>query len=192
MSVPMEGHRHPARAGVAVLTITLGLLALLAFMGSSELAWDSVSESVAESVSGSEQGYQTPLHNAAGQGDVVDTEALIKAGADVDARDWLQRTPLHWAAVQGNVAVTKVLLDHGANMYAQDKSGKTPLDIARDLGHTHMLRLLMESNREQVAAATAVQPDRDGDELLGEGAQKPQKAKKKVIAKKAAKKKSTR
>ncbi len=81
----------------------------------------------------------TPLHRAAGEGDVAVVEALLAAGADVDA--WTRHpdghgrlknyTPLHEAA-GGNEdpAVVAVLLDAGADVNARGTSDRTPLHRA--------------------------------------------------------------
>ena len=54
--------------------------------------------------------------------------ALVRAGAQVDARDGVQRTTgLHMAARRGNVRVAEALLDCGADIEARDRSGATPL-----------------------------------------------------------------
>ena len=75
---------------------------------------------------------RTPLHYAAqGEAPALVT-ALVKAGADPNARDtrggW---TPLHLAAWFGKTpAVVAALVDAGANPAARDKKGKTPSDYA--------------------------------------------------------------
>ena len=75
---------------------------------------------------------RTPLHYAA-QGEAPAlVAALVKAGADPNARDtrggW---TPLHLAAWFGKTpAVVAALVDAGANPAARDKKGKTPSDYA--------------------------------------------------------------
>ena len=56
--------------------------------------------------------------------------ALIKAGADIDARDEDGETPLHSAAESGNPEHIAVLVDAGADINAPDESGQTPLHAA--------------------------------------------------------------
>ena len=75
---------------------------------------------------------RTPLHYAA-QGEAPAlVSALVKAGAEVDARDkrggW---TPLHLAAWFGKTpAVVAALLSAGADPGVKDDKGKTPRDYA--------------------------------------------------------------
>ena len=55
-------------------------------------------------------------------------KALLKAGADIKARDKNGKTPLMEAAMLNmNPEVIEVLLKAGADIEARDKNGKTPL-----------------------------------------------------------------
>ena len=57
--------------------------------------------------------------------------ALIEAGADPNARDWLGNTALHTAALtNAEPAVVKVLLAAGADIAARGENGATPLHLA--------------------------------------------------------------
>ena len=61
-------------------------------------------------------GRLTPLQEAAAQGDCEAVEALIKAGADVDAQDVRHATPLVFAVAtdHANPKIVELLLAHGA------------------------------------------------------------------------------
>ena len=73
------------------------------------------------------------LRSAAWEGKVDDIHALIKEGANVDARDtrpgaW---TPLMCAAKQKRVEAVRLLLSYGADAnYGEAESGETALDLA--------------------------------------------------------------
>jgi ankyrin repeat protein len=58
------------------------------------------------------------------------TEALLDAGADVNARDGNGRTALHGAAALGYNDVVKFLVEHGADLAAADADGLKPIDAA--------------------------------------------------------------
>ena len=75
---------------------------------------------------------RTPLHFAAvfGQAEVV--IALIKAGADINAKDKYGETPLHYSAEQDDIKTALVLIKEGADINTKDKNGNTPLQIAID------------------------------------------------------------
>jgi ankyrin repeat protein len=57
-------------------------------------------------------------------------DLLIERGADIHARDGLQRTPLHWAAKGGNPEVALLLIERGADVNGTDEGGSTPLRLA--------------------------------------------------------------
>lgn len=69
----------------------------------------------------------TPLHLAAEPGMV---EALVAAGAEIDARNDLGRTPLHQAAGYRDANVVEALLDAGADPTLEDREGNRPADLA--------------------------------------------------------------
>jgi ankyrin repeat protein len=63
----------------------------------------------------------TPLHISAHRGHLQIVEALLAAGAEVDAREGCSgATALHWAAEGGHPAVAERLLDAGAALAPQD------------------------------------------------------------------------
>lgn len=82
-------------------------------------------------------GRHTPLYCVANEckaptGPSV-VQALVNAGADVNAADGVKRcTPLHMAARRGHTAIAEALLACGADINARDTNGDTPLMRARN------------------------------------------------------------
>ncbi|XP_070547207.1 death-associated protein kinase 1-like [Ptychodera flava] len=72
----------------------------------------------------------TALHAASGKGHADVAEVLIKHGADVNAKDEIERTSLHYAVRNGHEATTRLLLQSKAFVDAKDNRGETPLDVA--------------------------------------------------------------
>ena len=74
----------------------------------------------------------TELHTAAGFSGVAEVEVLLKAGADVNGKDWVGWTPLHVAAANNpSPAVLEILLKAGADPRALDNEGKPPHAVAK-------------------------------------------------------------
>jgi ankyrin repeat protein len=86
----------------------------------------------------------TPLHQAARDGDVKKAKALLKAGADLTARDeHIRSTPLAWAAKFGQLKMVKFLLERGApKSLPDDPAWATPHAWALKRGHEKIAKLL--------------------------------------------------
>ncbi len=76
-------------------------------------------------------GGMTPLHMSARRGTAKIAEALLNAGADIEARDKSGETPLRRAVNCDKEQVVGLLLSRGANPRSMDKKGSTPIDSAR-------------------------------------------------------------
>ena len=73
---------------------------------------------------------ETDLHIAAKLNLPMLTIFLLKAGADVHAKDNNGNTPLHWAAYKDASATAEILLKSGADINAKNNEGRTPLHSA--------------------------------------------------------------
>jgi ankyrin repeat protein len=84
----------------------------------------------------------TPLHYAAAMGELDLVQALLAAGAAIDARTWRGQTPLWLACNSGASAVARELLAAGADPNARCVEGYSPLARVRasDPALTQVLR----------------------------------------------------
>jgi hypothetical protein len=76
-------------------------------------------------------------------GQAARIEALIRRGANPNARDAEGMTPLHYAAYRGDAAVGAALLRGGAEPNAKDSLGMTPLHAAAFEGHADFVKALL-------------------------------------------------
>ena len=80
----------------------------------------------------------------------AELQAMIDAGADVNATDYKGETPLHEAARYGNAEVIAVLLKAGADVNARDGDGNDPLDFARKHSHTKVISILEKASGKTI------------------------------------------
>jgi hypothetical protein len=69
----------------------------------------------------------TPLHGAARNGTAETVQLILKAGANIQAANFMGETPLHIAAQAGRADNVETFLAWGANIEATSRLGFTPL-----------------------------------------------------------------
>ncbi|MBR3687912.1 MAG: ankyrin repeat domain-containing protein, partial [Lentisphaeria bacterium] len=81
---------------------------------------------------------KTPIMEAARLGLFQNVKILAEAGADLEARDDLERNVVMFGAMakHGSVDVVKYLLENGAPDFTFTSKGETPLFLAIDYGNT--------------------------------------------------------
>ena len=93
-------------------------------------------------------------------GHVDGIEALVSAGAALEAIDTKQRTLLHLAAEHGRAAAVKALVAAGAALTARDEDGRDPLTTATHAGHGAARKALRATHQpdETVSHRTSASP----------------------------------
>jgi len=76
-------------------------------------------------------------------GDIVDVQALLRQGGDVNAADTDGTTALAWAVHAGHVAIAEALLEAGADVAATNRYGVGPVHLASENGSAEMLGVLL-------------------------------------------------
>ena len=80
--------------------------------------------------------------------DAMYCKALIKAGADVNAKDNDDQTALMWAACYGHTACVDVLIKAGADVSAKVNDVLTALMWAARYGHTACVEVLIKAGAD--------------------------------------------
>ena len=88
------------------------------------------------------------LIKAANNNDIEALNALIRSGANVNARGDFLSSPLLVASQSGNVECAKALIEAGADVNMECYLGCTPLIWAADNGHTGIVKLLLENGAD--------------------------------------------
>ncbi|KAK4184755.1 hypothetical protein QBC35DRAFT_40219 [Podospora australis] len=95
----------------------------------------------------------TPLHFAAGAGDLYCTRLLLETGGvDVTAENSTKEHPIHTAASAGHHHLIKTLCTHGANVNARTAQSFTPLHYAARNGHVRTVQALLEEKADPLLA----------------------------------------
>jgi ankyrin repeat protein len=93
----------------------------------------------------------TPLHVMAWRSDRLAVQALIDAGAEIDAVGDMGQTPLHVAVMRNDELLVEALLRAGADPNVRSEFGDTPLELAEQRGRD-MKRLFKYAAQQAVAA----------------------------------------
>ncbi len=81
-----------------------------------------------------------PIHCAAASGAFDCAAALLRAGANVNAKQHGGWTALHAAAKDGRPELVQLLIKHGADRSAENEDAKTPLDLTESDRVADLLR----------------------------------------------------
>ncbi|MEJ1241377.1 ankyrin repeat domain-containing protein [Chryseolinea sp. T2] len=95
-------------------------------------------------IAASNQMHVAPLHSACAISNYEIAALLIKAGADVNARQHSGVTPLHSAAHNGQAKLAKLLIDNGSDVNVKSDAGQTPLTMAKEKGDEETVQLIIK------------------------------------------------
>lgn len=92
----------------------------------------------------------TPLMIAVAEGHATTVSVLLEGGADVNAKNNLDRTALMFASSYGHTKIVKKLLAHDAdpNIVPTDKTGWSALIAAAHAGHRKTVRILLDNGAD--------------------------------------------
>lgn len=97
---------------------------------------------------------QTPLHLAAGAGQLEVCKLLLELGASIDATDDQGQKPIHAAAMNNYAEVAQLFLQrHPSLVMACTKDGNTCAHIAAMQGSVRVIEELMKFDRQGVISA---------------------------------------
>ena len=98
----------------------------------------------------------SPIADAARDGDLARVKSLLAEGADVNGAQGDGMTGLHWAAKRGDVEIAKLLISSGAEAQAETRIGAyTPLHIASEGAKLAVVKMLLESGADANARTTS-------------------------------------
>ena len=103
----------------------------------------------------------TPLHCAVGAGHLDVADALLKYGADVNARNADGNTPVHIACQQNNEDALVVLLDRpGVDLNVKNFEGLTALGEARMNNHINIVQIIEDRFKQNIEETLREPPKR--------------------------------
>ena len=88
---------------------------------------------------------KTPLHEAAGRGNLLGAKTLIAFGVDVNARSTWDGPPILCVEGVNAMALVKLLLEHGADLHVTNEGGDTLLHHAAFHGLQDVVRFCLDN-----------------------------------------------
>lgn len=99
-------------------------------------------------VPGADAVQDSPLAEAARQGDHATVEALLQQGLDVNGQGRDGTPALHWAVRVDDRELVDLLLGAGADVNAANRYGQAPLHLAIEERHADMVQRLLDAGAD--------------------------------------------
>ncbi len=80
---------------------------------------------------------------------IEQAQALIRAGANINAQNKLRWTPLHYAVNNNRIDLVELFIQAGANTKLKDKWGRTPSQVAYTATMADLVIELTEKQKQQ-------------------------------------------
>eukprot|EP00808_Paulinella_micropora_P031371 g71389.t1 len=109
-------------------------------------------------------------------GSTATAQALLAAGAHIEAKDDKGYTALHMAGVCGSTATAQALLAAGAHIETKDNKGCTALFLAGGYGHTATAQALLAAGAHTEAKDKAEKAEEAAEKALEVERRKAQEA----------------
>ena len=108
----------------------------------------------------------TPLHIAAGRGDLLSMRILLNAGAKINAQSSSNEVPLHWAVAENKIEAVNYLLQRNAYVDSTDSLQQSPLHYAANNGNVDIINILVTNKNSETNKAIIDATDSLGDTPL--------------------------
>ncbi|MBC8243066.1 MAG: ankyrin repeat domain-containing protein [Verrucomicrobia bacterium] len=100
--------------------------------------------------------------SAAHKGDIESLKGHIKAGTDLNQKNFRGSAPLHYAVLKSQADAVALLIKSKVDLNAQDGTRRTALDIAFEMDNLEIVQMLVDAGAELQSLADAAKSNHFG------------------------------